>query len=223
MTIVTWHTGGIYEREAWRLARSCWAHRTPCLVLHLEGLSLRWGHGSHETWLSAVRQKPTVLSQAIRLVQPPLLFLDADAVLMRRLSPAEQAHVEDAGGYKAMRMRRRGSWRWDSGTITIPETRRSHTVDIHQVLWNWAANSASGGPGETEQSALQRMRPEWIGDLDPKLCAIIGEDIPDPAILHLQASREATPDLHSDEQRAERDDWIERVDRMIAEKDGVPF
>lgn len=214
-TIVTWYTDDFYARQAWRLARSCWVHRVPFLALAV---------ASKGDWLRDVQQKPIILLDAMDRLKPPLLFVDADAVLMRPFTADELLLLgapEDAPEHPLLMRPRPPGRRWYTGTIAVPLAHGCDPLALaFCVDWHHAIH-ASDTP-QTEERALADLGPTCVGDLPVSLCAVIGEPgatcgaSPGPAILHTQASRISNHGEHSDKQRAERNEW----NQAIAERYG---
>ena len=171
LKIVTYHTPK-YEQEAARLKHSTDLFDIPLVVYKLP----------ETTWREAVRRKPMILLAAMAAHNTPLMFIDADATLMkdpREFDPGE-------GDFLIYGTKNRPH----SGTIILQNTPRSS-----EIVRDWINKDELKCP-KRPQAVLRRVagvsaildpRWCWICDISPTRHRDVNESY--AIVWHTQASR----------------------------------
>lgn len=225
LTIITYHTGGMYADECERLLRSLNRLGGGCPV-HVYAVK------DAGDWYRNTTLKAEVIREAREELRGPLLYVDADAVFHRLPSDAD---IESAIGGNGIDIAMR-PWfaRWPeahvmtghlTGTILMADTRGAlgwlRAWEAH-VAERVAVGQVSGNGQQAANDV--RHKGDWtIGDLPIEWCWIFdeptthGRAVPDGLIVeHLQASRDGCADAHSDDQRARRAARIQEVERWLS-------
>ena len=213
--VVTFATNAFYRKEADRLVKTAHAVGVSVDVVHVDAPNMNWHQG--------VAYKCGVICSKID--NGPVLFIDSDAVLHRNPLPFFYGLMEMNIDFAART--RRG--RLLSGTLWF-----NYSMEALDVLNAWqyvnysrAVKGQVTGAGQANLETALRLvvdrveiPEEWgvkqrqlnIANLPQRFCHIFDEDpevgrdgkIVEPVIMHLQASREAMKQVHSDDQRRRR-------------------
>lgn len=172
-TVVSFHTGGFYERDAFELVRSCQLFHVPYHVEAVKDLG---------TWTKNTKYKPQHLLNVESQFPGAILWLDADARV--RSAPHLLWNLTSRVAYCKLDGRRA-----NSGTVYLhPEGRRDFLLRWHEK---------SSTVGDSDQESLGMIAPD-AGTLPSEYCWIYDfkdgkKDVPDPdarpVIEHMQASR----------------------------------
>jgi len=173
---ISFHSGPGYADEAKGLQESLAALDLPSLIL---------GERDAGTWIANCAQKPCFLRRIRATLDGPIVWLDADArvlrmpVLFNDLTCDIALHV---------RTPERGKPEMLSGTIYL-----GNTDGACEILYEWCEEQERQ-PQMWDQRTLQRVleaNPDrWdVVHLPETYCAIFDKGIQDPVIEHRQASR----------------------------------
>lgn len=177
LIVVSYHTGGFYERDAFELARSCQQFD---VCFHIESLK------SMGSWKANVRLKPQFIQRmSEEFDDRPILWLDADARIRRPLDllggQTWSVAYHKVGGTKAA-----------SGTVYFaPGDRRTKLI---QIWVDALAGSPQAVDGDCLDSAFPDAHPLpieccWIWDFDRDGRRKFPDLTAKPIIEHMQASR----------------------------------
>lgn len=196
VVVAAYCTDGPYRQEAERLRKSVerFEGLRCCLMFVPNRVKL--------TWKEAVRLKPSYVLQAMRFFSDrPILFVDADAILLR--DPRTELPNTWRNEIKPFSIHQLGN-EVLSGTIVVaPEPKAKSIVN----KWNEVTVKTSILPRQPQ--VLLRTIPEVDLGLGPEWCWVFDRtskryDVGAPIVMHLQASREYREDRKCRPQLIER-------------------
>jgi len=163
MAVAFYTIGTPYEQEVKKLEDSCAKFGIPLTVYPVE---------SKGTWTANCAQKAAVLVKAFREHSCDLVYLDADAVVMKPFTfPTFDGHI--ATYFKGDELL--------TGTIFI-----KHTDEALNILRRWEMSQT---PHEWDQKTLQRVAGREVAHVGQEFCKIFDNPGPEPVIQQNQASR----------------------------------
>lgn len=202
MEIVSFYTiGTIYEQEARRLRASLKAMRIPSPLI----CPVR----DRGNWQDNVARKAEFLAAVRRNKRGLIVWLDADAVVHRDFRSDVAALMD--GADVGLRPRREV---YQTGTVALADSQACRGLLDKWVERNREKQNKGGG-----QQALNDVLARSdavVADLPVELCCIFDmDDCEDPAIEHLQASRDAR-NVAGKHQRERRHARVTHVESGLA-------
>lgn len=146
---------------------------------------------SQDDWQKIIALKPSFIAQMRRKLKGPILYVDADAIILQDIRPFFNSIKEDIAVHYI------NDERLLSGTIFINDTPNAHVL-----VDEWEKRMLAN-PNIWDQIILERLLAEWIPEgkvsvskLPPNYTFIFDTSIKaygpsvEPMIEHLQASRD---------------------------------
>lgn len=146
---------------------------------------------SKDNWQKIIALKPSFIAQMRRKLKGPILYIDADAIILQDIRPFFNTVKEDFAVHYI------NDNRLLSGTIFINDT-----PNAHLLVDEWEKRMLSN-PNEWDQIILQQLLDEWVlngkvslNKLPPEYTFIFDTSLNtygpsiEPIIEHLQASRD---------------------------------
>jgi len=132
---VSSHLGDYYKRAVARFTKSCIKHDLKHIVYPLNQVG---------DWVKGCNLKPTVILDALQTFKQPILWIDADAVILRRPEIFDNVDFD-------MALHVQGSGHWLSGTLYFS----TNAIDF---VKDWKEVTTSSTPDEITLLNLYRNR-----------------------------------------------------------------
>lgn len=114
---VTSHLGDYYKKAIARFTRSCIKHDLKHIVYPLNGVG---------DWVKGCNLKPTVILDALETFKQPILWIDADAVILKHPAVFDNPSFD-------MALHVQGSGHWLSGTLYFSHNATSFVKEWKKV------------------------------------------------------------------------------------------
>jgi len=173
---------GLYKKHAERLIESCKKFNLEYDILIVE---------DRGSWDLNTKYKPSILRHMLYKHHPkPVVLVDADAIFVKDptwFTSYKGDFAVHAVNWKEHGVKRRRSPELLSGTIIARNTDR-----VINLINQWEAGCIDSS-SNWEQRVLQDIIGEGFDNLPAEYCCIydtMSSFVPDPVVLHMQASRE---------------------------------